>query len=150
MTREILPGADSYTPDIALKYIMTTLPPLLNSPSRKRIHSLERDITGAIQGQCVLLAQLQSSSLGAVRRAMRYLQLRELGCSQLSAVRGAAYALRLAPRYQPYQESRDYINYEAIEAAYRRFEQRNVVVNGRVRSRSHRRVLSDFHSKACF
>lgn len=129
---------------------MTSLPPLLHSPSRKRIHSLERDITGAIQGQCLLLAQLQRSSLGAVSRAMRYLQLRDQGFSQLSAVRGAAFALRLSPRYQPYRESRDYIDYEAIEAAYRRFEQRNVVVNGRIRSRSHRRVLSNYTSKVCF
>jgi hypothetical protein len=129
---------------------MARLPPLTNSPSRKHIHSLERDITGAIQGQCLLLVESQRSSIGAIRRAMRYLQLRDQGHSQLSSIRGAANALRLSPRYRPYQEPQDYINYEAIEAAYRRFEQRNVVVNGRIRSRSHRRVLSDYPSKACF
>lgn len=121
---------------------MAKLPPISNYSPRRNVNSLEKDIRGEIKRQCVQLAEMQSASLDAVQRALRYLQLREQGHSQLHSIRSSAYPLRLSPLYRPYHPPPDYIDYEAIESAYHRFEQRHQVVNGRIRSRSHRRYLS--------
>ena len=120
--------------------------PAKQDKASKGLSSLERDLNQAIRSKSRLLLRLQQAT--SVNKALRYLQLREAGCSQASAIDLSKKLMRkkteaMMPRYVPYVANEDFINYDAIDAAYARFEEHNVIVKGMVHRKHHMRASSD-------